>query len=142
MRWGGCDRPVSMVAGLEAVFAADQGVEAFEREGEVGASLVVGDGVDLVDDDGLHTGEVVARLPCCEQDVEGFRCGDQDVGRMPEHGGAVFGEGVSGADAGADFAALDGPEIAAFDGRVAGSRGVDRRGSSGCRWRGLSSGEM
>jgi hypothetical protein len=39
-------------ARAETVVAADEGVEALEREREVGATLVVGDGVYLVDDDG------------------------------------------------------------------------------------------
>ena len=47
-------------AGAEAVFAGDEGVEAFEGEGEVGAALVVGDGVDFVDDDGADAAEVFA----------------------------------------------------------------------------------
>src|ERR1700722_13959922 len=51
-----------MGAGAEAVFAGDEGVEALEREGEVGAALVVGDGVDLVDDDGADAAEVLTRL--------------------------------------------------------------------------------
>ena len=50
------------LAGAEAVLAADQCVEAFEREGEVRAALVVGDGVDLVDDDGANVAQVLARL--------------------------------------------------------------------------------
>jgi hypothetical protein len=94
------------------VFAADESVEAFEGEGEMGASLVVGDGVDLVDDDGLDAGEVEARLACGEQDVERLGRGDEDVRRMLEHREAVLGERVAGADAGADF----GAEIAARDG--------------------------
>src|ERR1700691_429072 len=54
-------------AGGEAVFAGDEGVEALEREGEVGAALVVGDGVDLVDDDSTDTAEVLAGLAGGEQ---------------------------------------------------------------------------
>ena len=102
------------MAGAEAVFAADEGVEAFEREGEVGAALVVGDGVDLVDDDGADAAEVFAGLAGGEEDVEGFGRGDEDVRRVAEHGGALFGEGVAGADAGADF----GAEIAACEGEL------------------------
>ena len=119
-------------AGGEAVFAADEGVEAFEREGEVGAALVVGDGVDLVDDDGADAGEVLAGLAGGEQDVEGLGRGDEDVGRMLEHRRAVFGERVAGADAGADL----GDRGSRVRGRVAGSRRAGRRGSSGRRWRG------
>ena len=100
------------LAGAEAVFAGDEGVEAFEREGEVGAALVVGDGVDFVDDDGADAAEVFARFAGGEEDVEGFGRGDEDVGRVAQHGGTLFGEGVAGADAGADL----GAEVAALQG--------------------------
>ncbi len=56
MRCGGVREAGEERSGREAVFAADEGVEAFEREGEVGAALVVGDGVNLVDDDGAGRG--------------------------------------------------------------------------------------
>ncbi len=97
------------LARAEAVFAGDEGVEAFEREGEVGSALVGGDGVDLVDDDGADAAEVFPALSGGEEDVEGLRRGDEDVGRVAQHGGTVFGEGVAGADAGTDL----GAEIAA-----------------------------
>jgi hypothetical protein len=57
-------------AGSEVVFAADEGFEALEREGEMGATLVVRDGVDLVDDDGADAAEILTRLAGGEQDVE------------------------------------------------------------------------
>ena len=98
----------------EAVFAADEGFEALEREGEVGAALVVGDGVDFVDDDGADAGEIGAGFAGREQDVERLGGGDEDVRRTLEHGDAVFGGGVAGADAGADF----GGEEAAFEGKL------------------------
>ncbi len=133
MLCGGVARPVRNGSGAEAVFAGDEGVEAFEREGEMGAAFVVGYGVDLVDDDGADAAEVFAGFAGGEEDVEGFGGGDEDVGRVAEHGGALFGEGVAGADAGADLRA----EVAALRGLVAESRRGGRRGSSGCRWRGL-----
>ncbi len=80
----------------------------------MGAALVVGDGVDFVDDDGADAAEVFARFACGEEDVEGFGRGDEDVRRVAEHGGALFGEGVAGADAGADL----GAEIAARQGEL------------------------
>ncbi len=100
------------MTGAEAVFAGDEGVEAFERESEVGTAFVVGYGVDLVDDDGADAAEVFPALASGEEDVEGFGSGDEDVRRVAEHGGALFGEGVAGADSGADF----GAEIAALHG--------------------------
>ena len=104
-------RPVSHGARREAVLAADQGVEALEREDEVRAALVVGHGVDLVDDDGADAREVGAGFFRGEQDEEGFRRGDEDVRRLLEHGAALGGERVAGADGGADGRA----EIAALE---------------------------
>ena len=118
-------------AGGEAVRAGDEGVEALEREGEVGAALVVGDGVDLVDDDGADVAEVLAGLAGGEQDVEGLGGGDEDVRRVAEHGRAIVGEGVAGADAGADL----GGEIAAGEGELLDLARAGLRGSSGRRWR-------
>ncbi len=99
-------------SGGEAVFAGDEGVETLEREGEVGSALVVGYSVDLVDDDGADSAEVLAGFAGGEEDVEGLRGCDEDVGRVAEHGGALFGEGVAGADSGADLSG----EVASFEG--------------------------
>jgi hypothetical protein len=90
------ERPVS---------AGDEGVQALERESEMGAALVVGDGVDLVDDDGADSAEVFPALAGGKEDVERFWSGDEDVRRVAEHGGTLFGQGVAGADAGADLRA-------------------------------------
>ena len=68
----------------------------------MGAALVAGDGVDLVDDNGADAAQELAGLGGGEQDVEGFGGGDEDVRGMAEHGRAVLGEGVAGADGGAD----------------------------------------
>ena len=67
------------------------------------AAFVVGYGVNLVDDDGADAAEMFARFACSEEDVEGFWCGDEDVGRVAEHGGTLFGESVASADASVDF---------------------------------------
>ena len=41
---------------------SSSGVEPLERQGQVGAALVAGDGVHLVEDDGLDPGERLAGL--------------------------------------------------------------------------------
>ena len=102
------------VAGREAVFAADEGVETLEREHEVGAALVVGHGVNFVHDDGADAREVCAGFFRSEQDEEGFGRGDEDVRRLLEHGAALGGERVAGAHSGADGWA----EIAALKGEL------------------------
>ncbi len=76
----------------------------------MGAALVVGYGVDFVDDNGADAAEMLARFAGGEEDVEGLGGGDEDVRRVTEHGGTLFGEGVAGADGGADL----GTEIAAL----------------------------
>ena len=76
------------------------------------AALVVGYGVDFVDDDGADAAEMLAGFACGEEDVEGLGRGDEDVRRVAEHGGTLFGEGVAGADCGADL----GAEIASGQG--------------------------
>ncbi len=83
-----------LAPGSRRVFAGDERVEALEAEGQVGAALVVGDGVDLVDDDGVDAAQVLAALLRGEQDVERLRGGDEDVGRRLQHG-AALGAGVS-----------------------------------------------
>ncbi len=49
-----------------------------------------------------------------EEDVEGLGRGDEDVRRVAEHGGTLFGESVAGADGGADL----GGEVAALQGEL------------------------
>jgi hypothetical protein len=98
----------------EAVVAADQSVQPLQREREVRAALVVGDGVNLIHDHGAHAGEVLAALAGGQQQVERLRRGDQDVRRMLEHREALFGQSVSGAHGGADL----GAQIAALHGEL------------------------
>ena len=61
------------------VFAGDESVEPFEREGEMRAAFVVGYSVDFVDDDGADATEVFAGFAGGEEDVERFGCCDEDV---------------------------------------------------------------
>jgi hypothetical protein len=56
----GCCKAGEELAGAEAVFAGDEGIEAFQREGQVGAALVVGYGVDFVDDNGADAAKIFA----------------------------------------------------------------------------------
>src|ERR1700733_812602 len=109
---GRCGLAGEVSAGGEAVFTGDEGVEALEREGEMGAALVVGDGVDLIDDEGADLAEILARLAGGEEDVEGFGGGDEDVGRVAEHRRTILGEGVAGAHGSADL----GREVATIEG--------------------------
>ena len=77
-------------------------VQAFEGEREVGAALVAGDGVDLVDDGGSDAGEHGAPALAREQDVERLRRRHQNVRGLPAHGLARRARGVAGAHHGAD----------------------------------------
>ena len=94
--------------------AADQVLEALERQGEVGAALGLGDGVDLVDDHRLGAGEDLAGARG-EHQVERLGRGDQDVGRRFPHRppfrlARVAGPQADG-DVGAD-PAQRGPQVA------------------------------
>jgi hypothetical protein len=80
---------------LEGVGGA--GLEAFEGEGEEGAALVFGEGVDLVDDDRLGL-EAVAPGLLGEQAAERLGSGEEQVWAAAGHAGAVGGRGVAGAD--------------------------------------------
>ena len=71
-------------------------LEALQREGEVGAALGAGHGVDLVDDDPAHRGEDLPGRRG-EQQVEALRGGDQDVGGVAQHGPPLLGRRVAGA---------------------------------------------
>ena len=75
----------------------EEGVEALEREGEVGAALGAGDGVNLVDDHGLDAGQRLARGRG-EDEEERLGRRDEDVGRGARERPALVGGGVAGAD--------------------------------------------
>ena len=78
-------------------------VEAFEREGEVAAAAVAGQGVNLVDDHRVDAAQGFARPLGGEHQVEGLWRGDEDVRRPGDEGAAARGLGVAGADADADL---------------------------------------
>jgi hypothetical protein len=73
-----------------------QRVEALERQRQVGAALVAGDGVNLVHDDGLDPAQGLPGLRG-EQQEQRFRCGDEDVRRLGGQLPAFLGGGVAGA---------------------------------------------
>jgi hypothetical protein len=93
------------MAGIEAVFAGDKSVEAFEGESEVRAAFVVGYSMDFVDNNGADAAEMLARFASGEEDVKGLGSSNEDVGWVTEHGGTLFGESVASADGGADLGA-------------------------------------
>ena len=82
---------------------AAQRREALERQRQVGAALVRGERVDLVDDHGPRGGEHPAPGLGAEQDVEGLRRGDDDVRRRAAHALALAGRRVAGPHPGADL---------------------------------------
>ena len=78
-----CARPVRKVPGERRILWPQTRASRRSRErAEVGATLVAGDGMDLVDDDGADTAEELAGLGGGEEDVEGFGGGDEDVRRV------------------------------------------------------------
>ena len=77
-------------------------VEPLQRERQMGPALGRGDGVHLVDDDGLHRGERFARGRRQHQEQR-LGCGDQDVGRLGDELPSPSGRGVAGAHADADL---------------------------------------
>ncbi len=79
-------------------------LEALEGEGEVGAALGRGDGVDLVEDHRLGRPEDLPGLGGQHQ-VERLGRGDEDVRGMAEHRRPLAGRGVAGPDRDADVGA-------------------------------------
>ena len=67
------------------------------------AAFVVGYGVDFVHDDGFHRSQDLAALCGSQQDVKGFRSGDQNVRWTCQHGATLVRERVPGAHGGANF---------------------------------------
>ena len=72
-------------------------LQPLEREREMRAALGVGDGVDLVDD---HRVDAAEHRPSLrgEDQVQRLRRGDEDVGRLARHRGALALGRVAGAD--------------------------------------------
>ena len=77
-------------------------LQPLEAQGQVRAAAGLEHRVDLVHDDGAHGAQHLPAPPGGEQEVERLRRGDEDVGRGPEHGRALGGGRVAGADGGGD----------------------------------------
>ncbi len=72
--------------------------QSFQGQGQVGASLVRRDRVDLVHDDGAHAAQHGPAPLGRHHEVERLRRGDQDVRRPLEHGGPLGRDRVTGPD--------------------------------------------
>ena len=77
--------------------APGQGLQALQRQRQMRAALVAGDGVNFIDDHGTAGREHVAAGLRAQQDVQGFRCGHHDVRRPTPHAGAFRLRRVAGA---------------------------------------------
>ena len=66
------------------------------------AALGVSDGVDLINNDGLHAAQNFAALLRGQQNVERFRRGDQNVRRPLQHVAPLMHQRVAGSDCAAD----------------------------------------
>ena len=106
-------------------------LQPLEREREVRAALVAGDGVDLVHDHGAHAPEPLAAPLGGDEQVERLGRGDQEVRGLPEHGRARGRGRVAGADDRAELGHRRGRAPA----RSRGSPPAGARGSPGCRRR-------
>ena len=76
--------------------------QAFQRQREVGAALVAGQGVDFIDDHAAHRAQHLPSGSRGEQDIEGFGGGDQNMRRAALHRLAFRLRRIAGAHLGAD----------------------------------------
>ncbi|OIQ82814.1 hypothetical protein GALL_353910 [mine drainage metagenome] len=88
--------------------AAEQRVEPLQGQREVRAPLGPGDGVDLVDDHGVHPGKTSASCRG-EDQVQGLGGRDEDVRRCGGETAAFVRRGVTGADPDPDVGQYDAP---------------------------------
>ena len=80
-----------------------QQVKPLQRKRQMRAALVVGDGMNLVDDHRLDVAENRAAAVGGQQDVQRLGRGDQDVRRTLQHLAPLFHQRVAGADGGANL---------------------------------------
>ncbi len=83
--------------------ALGQRFQAFEREREMDSTLVIGDGMDFVDDHGFDVAQDGAAFLGGEENIKRLGRRHQDVRWTLEHEAAIFGERVAGADGGANL---------------------------------------
>ena len=77
--------------------------QSLQRQRQMAATLVAGNGVNLVDNHALHIGEHFAPRCRAEQHIERFRRGDEDMRDALAHGVALGLRRVAGTHRGADF---------------------------------------
>ena len=80
-----------------------QRFQPLERKRQVRAALVVGDGVNFVDDHGLDVAQDGAALVRGQQNVERLGRGHQNVRRALQHRAPLFHQRVAGANGGANL---------------------------------------
>jgi hypothetical protein len=73
----------------------------------VGAALVAGDGVDLVDDHRLGGAQSLATARAGHKEIERLRCGDHEAGRPADHRRALRARGVARAHGDADLGGVE-----------------------------------
>ena len=87
-----------------------QGLESFQREREVRAALVAGDGVDLVDDHGLGRAQRLTAARARHEEIERLGCGDHEAWWAAHHRRALRAGRVAGAHRDADLGRVE-PEL-------------------------------
>jgi hypothetical protein len=84
-----------------------QRLEPFQRQRQVGAPLVAGHGVDLVDDDRLDRAQRLAPPVARDQQVQRLGRGDDEARRPPDHRGPLRAGRVARAHGHADVGRLE-----------------------------------
>ncbi len=88
-------------------WAVAEGLQPLQRQGEEHPALGVAHLVDLVHDDVLHLGELLAELRSRHYQREGLGGGDEDVRRLAQHLLPLRLGGVAGPNAYADVREVD-----------------------------------
>ncbi len=74
-----------------------QRLQAFEGQRQVATALVAGQGMDLIDDDGVHRTQAFTSRGRTHQHVQGLRGRDQNMRCLLAHGDAFFLGRITGA---------------------------------------------